>query len=296
MAGAAADPGVVPPPRRSLAERAPDLLVWGGVLALLLVSVRPVELGNLTRLFSNSQNMREFGHAFLRPDFTDWRLYVAQMWLTVQMALWGTGLAVLIAVPFGLGCARNVSPPWLQQPLRLLMNLLRSIPDLLIGLMFIVAVGLGPLSGVLALAVNTGGVLGKLFSEAVEAIDRGPVDGIRATGASKLQEMAWGVIPQVAPHWTSFALYRFGVQRPLGDGARPDRRRRDRPAAVRDAQRLPVPAAVGDGRGDRRRRLADRPALPGHAQPAAVGPRSSPSGGGAQRRRGFSQAPMKPAC
>jgi phosphonate transport system permease protein len=205
-----ADTGAVPPPpRRSLAERAPDLLVWGGVLVFLAISLRPVELGHLTRLFANSQNMREFARGFLHPDFTDWRLYVAQMWLTVQMALWGTTLAVLIAVPFGLGCARNVSPPWLQQPLRLLMNLLRSIPDLLIGLVFIVAVGLGPFSGVMALALNTGGVLAKLFSEAVEAIDRAPVEGIRATGASKLQELVWGVIPQVAPHWTSFALYRF---------------------------------------------------------------------------------------
>jgi phosphonate transport system permease protein len=205
-----ADLGAVPPPpRRSLAERAPDLLVWGGVLALLLVSAGPVELGHAGKLFANSENMREFGRDFLHPDFTDWRLYVAQMWLTVQIALWGTVLAVLIAVPFGLGCARNVSPPWLQQPLRLLMNLLRSVPDLLIGLVFIVAVGLGPFSGVMALALNTGGVLAKLFSEAVEAIDRGPVDGIRATGASKLAELVWGVAPQVAPHWTSFALYRF---------------------------------------------------------------------------------------
>jgi phosphonate transport system permease protein len=209
MADAPVDPSALRPPRRSLAQHAPDLIVWGGVLAFLLASARPVELAGIGRLFSNSQNMREFGHAFLRPDFTDWRIYVAQMWLTTQMALWGTALAVLIAVPFGLGCARNVSPPWLQQPLRLLMNLLRSIPDLLIGLMFIVAVGLGPLSGVLALALNTGGVLAKLFSEAVEAIDRGPVEGVRATGAGRLQELAWGVIPQVAPHWTSFALYRF---------------------------------------------------------------------------------------
>lgn len=200
---------VPPPPRRSFAERAPDLLVWGGVLALLLISARPVELGHAARLFANSQNMREFAHAFLRPDFTDWRLYVAQMWLTVQIALWGTALAVIIAVPFGLGCARNVSPPWLQQPLRLLMNLLRSVPDLLIGLIFIVAVGLGPFAGVMALALNTGGVLAKLFSEAVEAIDRGPVEGIRATGAGTFQELAWGVVPQVAPHWASFALYRF---------------------------------------------------------------------------------------
>jgi phosphonate transport system permease protein len=210
MEPSAAAPGAVPPPpRRPLRERLVDLVVWGGVFVLLAISFKAVDMQRLPLLFTNSSNMREFGADLVRPDFTDWRLYVAQMWLTVQIALWGTVLAILIAVPFGLGCARNVSPPWLQQPLRLLMNLLRSIPDLLIGLVFIVAVGLGPFSGVMALALNTGGVLAKLFSEAVEAIDRGPVDGIRATGASKLQEMVWGVLPQVAPHWTSFALYRF---------------------------------------------------------------------------------------
>ncbi|HEX4709781.1 phosphonate ABC transporter, permease protein PhnE, partial [Phenylobacterium sp.] len=96
-----------------------------------------------------------------------------------------------------------------QQPMRLLMNLLRSIPDLVLGTLFIVAVGLGPFAGVLALALNTGGVLAKLFSEGVESIDKGPVEGVRATGASRLQEIVWGVIPQVAPLWTSYALYRF---------------------------------------------------------------------------------------
>ena len=89
------------------------------------------------------------------------------------------------------------------------MNLLRSIPDLVMGLLFVVAVGLGPLAGVLAITLNTAGVLAKLFSEAVESIDKGPVEGVRATGASPLHEIMWGVIPQVAPLWTSFALYRF---------------------------------------------------------------------------------------
>ena len=79
----------------------------------------------------------------------------------------------------------------------------------MIGLLFVVAVGLGPLPGVLAIALNTAGVLAKLFSEAVESIDKGPVEGVRATGASPLNEIVWGVIPQVAPLWTSFALYRF---------------------------------------------------------------------------------------
>ena len=196
-------------PHRSLVQRAPDLLVWGLVFVLLMVAIKPVEMGHVSKLFTNSQNMREFGSDLMHPNFDQLRLYIAQMWLTIQIAMWGTALAVVIAVPFGLACARNVSPPWLQKPLRLLMNLLRSIPDLVVGTLFIVAVGLGPFAGVMALAINTGGVLAKLFSEAVESIDKGPVEGVRATGANRLQEVVWGIIPQVAPLWTSYALYRF---------------------------------------------------------------------------------------
>lgn len=203
------DTAVPPPPSRSLVQRGPDLLVWGAVIVLLLISFQPVEMGNASRLLTNSENMQAFGREFLRPDFTDWRNYVSKMWLTVQIALWGTALAVIIAVPFGLACSRNVSPLWLQQPMRLLMNLLRSIPDLVVGTLFLVAVGLGPFAGVMALTINTGAVLAKLFSEAVESIDKGPVEGVRATGASRLHEIVWGIIPQVAPLWTSYALYRF---------------------------------------------------------------------------------------
>jgi phosphonate transport system permease protein len=204
---AAAD--IPAPPQRSLVQRAPDILLWGGVIVLLLIGFKPVEMSHFAKLFTNSENMREYGKELLKPDFANWRLYVAQMWLTVQIALWGTFLAVVIAIPFGLACARNVSPPWIQQPMRLLMNLLRSVPDLVVGTLFLVAVGPGPFAGVMALTINTGAVLAKLFSEAVEAIDKGPVEGVRATGASPLHEVVWGVIPQVAPLWTSYALYRF---------------------------------------------------------------------------------------
>jgi phosphonate transport system permease protein len=209
MTAAPASAAIPQPPQRSLVQRAPDFIVWGAVVVLLIVGFGPVDMSHLPRLFTNSENMREFGKDFLKPNFDLWRLYVAQMWLTIQIAMWGTTLAVVIAIPFGLACARNVSPAWLQQPMRLLMNLLRSIPDLVVGTLFIVAVGLGPFAGVMALALNTGGVLAKLFSEAVESIDKGPVEGVRATGASKLQEVVWGVIPQVGPLWTSYALYRF---------------------------------------------------------------------------------------
>ena len=121
----------------------------------------------------------------------------------------GTMFAIVIAIPLGLAGAANVAPIWIQQPIRRLLDVMRSIPDLVIGAIFVTAVGLGPFAGVMALAINTGGVLGKLFSEAVEAIDKGPVEGVKATGAGPLQQIVWGVMPQVAPLWTSYALYRF---------------------------------------------------------------------------------------
>jgi phosphonate transport system permease protein len=197
------------PPSRPLAERLTGWLVWGGVAVLLLVSLRAVDVHRLPLLFTNSSSMADFARDFARPDFTGWRLYVAEMWETVQMALWGTFLAVVFAIPFGLLSARNIAPAWIGQPIRRLMDVLRSVNELVIAILFVTAVGLGPLPGVLALALHTTGVLAKLFSEAVESIDPRPVEGVRAVGASRAEEIVWGVLPQVAPLWTSFALYRF---------------------------------------------------------------------------------------
>ena len=209
MTASVTNADLLKPPSRPLGQQLFDLGLWGGIIVLLVISFGPAEMSKLPKLFANSDNMRQFGREFLHPDFSDWTFLVSQMWLTIQIALWGTAIAVLIAVPLGLLGARNVTPSYIQLPVRRLMDVLRSVPDLVIGTIFVVAVGLGPFAGVMALALNTGGVLGKLFSEAVESIDKGPVEGVRATGAAPLQEVVWGVIPQVAPLWTSYALYRF---------------------------------------------------------------------------------------
>lgn len=205
----AADHAAPPPPVRAVRDRAFDLLVWGGLLGLLIVSIGPVELRNFPLLFTNAGNMGEFASGFARPDFARWRDLAGEMWETVQIALWGTVLAVVFAVPFGLASARNLSPVWVVQPVRRLMDVLRAVNELVIGVLFVSAVGLGPFAGVMALALHTTGVLAKLFSEAVEAVDPRPVEGVRATGAGRLAEIVWGVLPQVAPLWTSYALYRF---------------------------------------------------------------------------------------
>lgn len=179
------------------------------VAIALALSFGPAEMSKAPLLVTDSEKMGTYLSGFLRPDFSQWDLYFEQIVITVQIALWGTFLAVVAAVPFGLLSARNVAPVWIVQPARRLMDLFRSINELVIATIFIVAAGLGPFAGVMALAVHTTGVLAKLFSEAVEAIEPGPVEGVRATGASRIQEVVWGVIPQVLPLWTSFALYRF---------------------------------------------------------------------------------------
>jgi phosphonate transport system permease protein len=200
---------ILDPPRRPASQVAFDVLLWGGIAVMLIISFGPVEMANLPRLFSNSENMRQFGRDFMHPDFTGFGFYVAKMWETIQIAFWGTALAVIIAIPMGLLGARNIAPTFIQLPVRRVLDLFRAVPDLVVATMFLVAVGPGALTGVLAIALNTGGVLGKLFAEAVESIEPGPIEGVRATGATRLQEIMWGVFPQVAPLWTSYGLYRF---------------------------------------------------------------------------------------
>ena len=181
---------------------------WAAVLAVIAWAWQGAEIRPLD-LVRDSKNIATYTRDFFPPDFHDWRIYVREMVVTVHIAIWGTLLAVLAAVPMGLLCASNVTPMWLHQPVRRIMDACRAINEMVFAMLFIVAVGLGPFAGVLALAVHTTGTLAKLFSEAVEAIDPRPVEGIRATGAHKLVEVLYGVVPQVMPLWLSFTLYRF---------------------------------------------------------------------------------------
>ena len=184
------------------------LIGWAVLLALLASSWRGADMRPLA-LLQDAGNMATYAADFFPPDFSQWRLYLAEMLVTLQIALWGTALAVISAVPFGLMSSANVAPWWLYQPVRRLMDTSRAINEMVFAMLFVVAVGLGPFAGVLALWVHTTGSLAKLFAEAVESIDPQPVEAIRATGAGVLEEIAYGILPQVLPLWTSYSLYRF---------------------------------------------------------------------------------------
>ena len=196
-------------PQHSLARRSRGWMLALVVLGLLVWSWGPAEMFRATSLFTDWRNMAEFGRAFLRPNFHEWDSYLADMIVTIQIAVWGTALAAVVGAPFAILASSNVSPQWIVQPVRRLMDSCRAINEIMFALFFVVAVGLGPFAGVMALFVHNTGVFSKLYSEAVEAIDPRPVEGIRATGARKIPEIVFGVIPQVIPLWSSFILYRL---------------------------------------------------------------------------------------
>ncbi len=196
-------------PQYPLARRLRGWLAWAAVFGLLAWSWNAAEMFRASSLYSDWRNMAEFGQAFLHPNFHDWDSYLRDMVVTIQIAIWGTALAVVFGIPFSILCASNVSPQWIVQPVRRLMDSCRAINEIVFALLFVVAVGLGPFAGVMALFVHNLGIFAKLFSEAVEAIDPRPVEGIRVTGAVRVQEVIFGVIPQVMPLWSSFTLYRL---------------------------------------------------------------------------------------
>lgn len=183
-------------------------LAWALAFAILGGTWRSADMRPLD-LLAESANMGEFARGFFPPDFSEWRYYASEMGVTLSIALWGTALAIVSAVPFGLMSARNIAPAWLLHPVRRAMDSCRAINEMVFAMLFIVAVGLGPFSGVLALWVHTTGVLAKLFAEAVEAVDPRPAEGVRAAGATPLDEIVYAVLPQVLPLWISYALYRF---------------------------------------------------------------------------------------
>jgi phosphonate transport system permease protein len=128
---------------------------------------------------------------------------------TVEIALLGTVVAAALALPLGFLSARNVAPPGVFYPARAVLNLFRSVDTLVYALIFVAAVGLGPFPGVLAVLAYTTTSLAKLYSEAIEGIDAGPVDAVTATGATRLQVLRYGVLPQVLPLFLSYVLYRL---------------------------------------------------------------------------------------
>ena len=136
---------------------------------------------------------------------------MSAMWESISIAWLGTIIAAIFAVPLSFLAAENLVGRPVAWITRQVFNVLRAIPEIILALAFIPVFGLRPMAGVLAIGVGSIGTLGKLFYEIIEGINTGPVEAVDAVGASRLQRLRWGVLPQVTPEITSFLLYRFEV-------------------------------------------------------------------------------------
>lgn len=144
--------------------------------------------------------------------YNDFWKYITLIWETVLMALTATLIGTALAVIMSFLAARNTTPaPWVGTVARRFLEFCRGVPEILFALVLVYWVGIGPLAGVLAIAIHATGALGKMFSEVVENASMRPVDGMKAVGGSWFEQMRYGILPQVLPNFTSYALWRFEI-------------------------------------------------------------------------------------
>ncbi len=193
---------------RPAAARLATPLVLVLTLAIFVFGLVDLEFSP-SRMLAGLGQLGWIARMMLPPDpGTSLPLYLKALGETLSIAVLGTTLAALVALPISLLAARNVIPSAiLRFPVRRLFDTIRGVDQLIWALVWINVVGLGPFAGVLAIAVSDFGALGKLFSEAIEAADRKQVEGIRAAGGSALHEVRFGLIPQVLPVIAGQVLY-----------------------------------------------------------------------------------------
>jgi phosphonate transport system permease protein len=156
----------------------------------------------------------DFVSVDLSADFV--RVVLRQLIITVMQAFMATTLGGLLAIPFSFLAAKNLTgkskfSSWIFYITRGVFNVLRSIEALLYVAIFVFWVGIGPFSGMMALAITTFALLGKLFSEAIETIDSGPIEAVTAAGANKLQTIGYAIVPQVVPPFLSYLIYQWDI-------------------------------------------------------------------------------------
>ncbi|ADC48578.1 alkylphosphonate ABC transporter (permease) [Alkalihalophilus pseudofirmus OF4] len=188
-------------------------LITATVIALYLWTFIGIDI-RWTRVFSERSidNFSRVIPQLFSPDWSAFGKVMELMWQTLQMAYTGTLLAAILAIPFGFFAASNmVKSKLLNTFSKWLLDAIRAFPELVLALMFVAAIGPSPFAGVLAIAIGSIGMLGKLYCEVIESIDMNVVEALEANGANKLQVLFYGIIPQIIPEFLSYAIYRFEI-------------------------------------------------------------------------------------
>jgi phosphonate transport system permease protein len=145
------------------------------------------------------------------PDFSRWELLMDGLLESVQMAVFSTAIGVVLSIPVAVGAARNLVPKLVYLLFRGYIGLVRTLPEVLIAIFFVKAFGFGAFAGMLTLTIASTGFVGKLLAEDIEDIDEGQVEAIRATGASWIKVLTYGILPQVLPRYIGLSIYRWDI-------------------------------------------------------------------------------------
>jgi len=182
----------------------------GVVLAVVLVCAYYVGLLDAARMSAGVGDIVGLLGEAWPPDFTNLHSWWGPLRDSLAMSVAATALAVLLAIPVALLGARNTSPhPAVYWVARMVLNTLRSVPELIMAIVFVAAVGFGALPGALALGIHSAGMVGKFFAESIEHADDEPIEAARAAGATSAQVILHGVLPQVLPQLADVTIYRW---------------------------------------------------------------------------------------
>ncbi|WP_256387469.1 phosphonate ABC transporter, permease protein PhnE [Pusillimonas sp. T2] len=185
------------------------------MLVMLIVLCCLVALGitgffDAQRFIDGAPAMQQLGSEMIPPDFSRWQHWVIPLRDTLAMSVAGTALTVVLSLPLALLAAPNTTPhPLVGRALRVVLAAFRSVPEIILGIIFVAAVGFGALPGVLALALHSTGMVGKFYAEAIEHADPKPMEAAAAAGASRFQIITHAVLPQVLPQLADITIYRW---------------------------------------------------------------------------------------
>jgi phosphonate transport system permease protein len=187
-----------------------SLALSAGIAVIIVVSSWYAGLLDSRRLLEGIPSIFSLMREGFPPNFRGAAGWVKPLLDTIAMSISGTALAVVLSFPLALCAASNTSPHQIiYAAARGTLNLLRSVPELIMGIVFVAAVGFGALPGVLALGLHSIGMVGKFFAESIEHVDREPVEAVRAAGARDLQVILHGILPQVLSQMADISIYRW---------------------------------------------------------------------------------------
>lgn len=179
-----------------------------GILILYIWALQGLEIDG--KLLNNSlPYLIDFVVRLFPPDFRILDVAVNALIETIQMSLWGTTIGAVLSLPIAVLSAHNIAPKWAQWIANFIQNAVRSIPSIVLGLLFVAGTGLGAQAGTMALGIYTIGYLGKFYQTAIEAVDPISIESLQVSGASWLQTAQYGILPQMLPLGLGYTLYMF---------------------------------------------------------------------------------------